>query len=53
MPVLHAEALWDNTELRKAKPLIQVQSMDIGGNDGIELKYAETKAGSRFQRVLN
>ena len=51
--VLHTEALWDNTELRKAKPLIQVQSMDIGGNDGIELKYAETKTGTCFQRMLH
>ena len=53
MPIFHAESLWDNTELRKAKSLIQVQSMDIGGNYGIELEYAETKTGARFQRVLH
>ena len=27
--------------------------MDIGGDNGIELEYSETKAGSHFQRVLN
>ena len=53
MAILHAEALWDNTKLGKAKSLIQMQSMNIGGYDGIELEYAETKAGSRFQRVLH
>ena len=53
MTVLHAEALWDNTELRKAQSLIQVQGMGVCGNDSIELEYAEAKAGSRFQRVLH
>ena len=53
MAILHTEALWDNTELGKAQSFIQVQSMNIGGNNCIELKYAEAKAGSRFQRVLH
>ena len=35
MPIFHAETLWDNTELRKAKSFIQMQGMDIGGNNGI------------------
>ena len=53
MAILHAEALWNNTELGKAQSFIQMQGMDIGGHNGIELEYAETKAGSRFQRVLH
>ena len=53
MTILHAETLWNNTELGKSQSLIQMQSMDIGGNDGIELKYAETKTGACFQRVLH
>ena len=49
VPVLHAEALWDNTELSKAQSLIQVQGMEIGDHNGIELEDAETKPGTCFQ----
>ena len=46
MAVLHAKALWNNTELGKAQSFIQVQGMGVRGNDGIELKNAEPKTGS-------
>ena len=53
MAVLHAETLWDYAELGKAQSFIKMQGMSIGGYNGIELDYAETKAGSYFQRVLH
>lgn len=49
MAIFHAEALWDNTELSKAQALVKMQSMNIGGHNGIELEDTETQFGSCFQ----
>ena len=37
MSVLHPEALRDDAERNEAEPLIQVQGVDVGGDDGVEL----------------
>ena len=42
VPILHPESTWNGSKLDKAKPLIQVTSMDITLDNRIELK--DTKA---------
>jgi len=41
MPVLHTKALWYNTQLNKAQPLIKVSCVNVGGNHSIELQHPE------------
>ena len=51
--VLHEEALGDAAQAGEAEALIEVEGMDVGGHNGIELKDAEAKACANGQRVLD
>ena len=51
--VLHEEALGNTAQAREAQALIQVQGMDVGRHDRVELHEAETQPGTHRQRVLH
>ena len=52
MSILHTETLGNLSKLCKAKTLVQMQSMAVGCNYGIELKDAETKFCTDFQGIF-
>ena len=52
MPIIHAETARDGAKPMESHSLIEVQGMGVGGNNGIELKDAESMRCSLFQRVL-
>lgn len=53
MSILHTKTLRNLSKLRKAQTLVQMQSMAVGCNYGIELKDAETKFYTDFQGIFH
>ena len=51
--VLHEEALRDAAQLCEAQALIEMQGMDVGSHDRIELHEAEAQSGAHSQRVFH
>ena len=52
MPIIHTETARDDAKPMESQSLIEVQSMSVGGNNGIKLKDAETMLCSFFERIL-
>lgn len=43
MPVFHTESAWNNPQLHKTKPFVQMSGMDIGCDNCIELQHTESQ----------
>ena len=50
-PVLHPESSGDCSKLNKPQPLVQMPSMDIALNNGVELENTEAKLLCGLQAV--
>lgn len=53
MPVLHAKAAGNGTELLKTEPFIEMPRMDVGGHDRVELQNTKTVQPCLNEAVFN